>query len=41
VQDCAECKAVNTEWQIGEIEGIALKTHVTAKKGSFKMVLES
>ena len=36
VQDCVECKVVNTEWQIGEIEGITLKTYVTLKKGTFK-----
>jgi hypothetical protein len=35
-----ECKAVNTEWPIGEIEGIALKTYITVKKGTFKKVLE-
>jgi hypothetical protein len=35
-----EYKAVNAEWQIGEIEGKTLKTHVTTKKGNFKKVLE-
>ena len=36
-----ECKAGNTEGKTGKIEGIALNTYVTVKKGSCKKVLES